>query len=73
MLNAHATYGGTTSLAFDPTEARGRLDRALPLVKAVERHLVAKGAVYPVFVESAGTGARGGGARGASTPQDETP
>ena len=73
MLNAHATHGATTSLAFDPTEARRRLGRALPLVKAVERHLVAKGVVHPVFVESAGTGASGGCARGAGTPQDETP
>ena len=51
VMNAWASYGPTTSQAFDPDEARERLGPTLPLVEAVERHLVERGVTYPVFTE----------------------
>lgn len=52
LLNAMAAYGATSALSFDPAEARRRIGPSLmPLVEAVEEHLVAEGSIYRVFTE----------------------
>ncbi len=53
-MNAWASYGPTTSEGFDRAEARERIGAVLPLVEAVERHLVEQGVTYPVFTEDEG-------------------
>lgn len=51
IMNAWASYGPTTAEAFDRAEARERLGPTLPLVQAVEEHLVQKGVTFRVFTE----------------------
>lgn len=62
VMNARASYGSTTTAAFDPEEARRRVGATLPLVEAVERHLVGRGVTYPVFTgeDEAGGGGEAG-------------
>lgn len=54
VMNAHTIYGPTTTLAVDPDQARARIGDALPLVLAVERHLVEKGVAHPLLTEQPG-------------------
>jgi hypothetical protein len=51
VMNAYASYGPTTTRTFDAAEARERVSGAMPLVEAVERHLVDEGVTYRVFTE----------------------
>ena len=53
LLNAYATYGPSTTEAFDFGAARRRLGARLDLVLAVERLLLEDGAIYPVFTTAA--------------------
>ena len=53
LLNAYATYGPSTTEAFDFGAARTRLGERLDLVLAVERLLLEDGAIYPVFTMGA--------------------
>ncbi len=54
LMNALASYGPTTSEAFPVEEARRRIAHMMPLVLAVERELLAREAIYPVFTDSNG-------------------
>lgn len=51
LLLAHAfvSRGPTTTHTFEPDEAASRIGERLPVVEAVERHLVEEGVTYPVF------------------------
>jgi hypothetical protein len=60
LCHAFATYGPTTSEAFDFAAARARVGARLELVTAVEAFLLAEKAIYPVF--SSGDTADQGGA-----------
>lgn len=73
LLNAMAAYGATSTLSFDPAEARRRIGPSLmPLVESVEEHLVAEGSIYRVFTEWPDDEDGGGppGAPGGPDPQD---
>ncbi len=49
LCHAWATHGPSTVEAFDFATARARVGDRLDLVTAVERVLLAEGAIYPVF------------------------
>lgn len=51
LLLAHAfvSRGPTTTHTFEPDAAASRIGERLPVVEAVERHLVEGGVTYPVF------------------------
>lgn len=51
LLLAHAfvSRGPTTTHTFEPDVAASRIGKRLPVVEAVERHLVEEGVTYPVF------------------------
>ncbi len=51
VMNAYASYGPSTVQSYEPADARKRLGARLPLVEAVERHLLQKGVTYPVFTD----------------------
>ena len=51
VMNAYASYGPSTVEAFERPKARERIGAMLPLVEAVERHLVERGVTYRVFTE----------------------
>jgi hypothetical protein len=69
VMNAWASYGPTTTEAFDRAEARERLGATLPLVESVEEHLVARGVTFRVFTEGEHTDE--GAAPEASPPDGE--
>lgn len=56
LCNAYATYGPATGEAFDFAEGARRLGARLPLVEAVERLLLEREAIYPVFTGDAEEG-----------------
>ena len=50
LLNAMAAYGATSTLSFEPSEARARIGPSLmPLMESVEEYLVERGSIYRVF------------------------
>jgi hypothetical protein len=49
LTHAVATYGPTSSSAFDYGEAEVRIAHMMPLVMAVQEVLVEEGAAYPIF------------------------
>jgi len=68
VMNAYASYGPSTVQTFEPEDARSRLGARLPLVEAVERHLLEKGVTYPVFTDRDEGGEEGPPAGGDAAP-----
>ncbi|HSM59448.1 MAG TPA: hypothetical protein VK849_01570 [Longimicrobiales bacterium] len=69
VRNAVVAHGGTRALAVDPGEARRRLGPLVPLVREVERELVAEGQAHPLFSNAP----HAEGAGDAGTEGDESP
>lgn len=49
LAHAYVSRGPTTVHTFEPDEAASRIGDRLPVVEAVERHLVEESVTYPVF------------------------
>lgn len=49
LAHAYVRRGPTTTHTFEPVETASRIGERLPVVEAVERHLVEEGVTYPVF------------------------